>query len=102
MHMKCVRSKKIYSPQTFVEKLTGKCYGFDEDDTAFEIHNLLRLNGVENEGDHILFDYPLDEIDEIVTNNVPVVLVDTTYINEEYELVHECRWFEVPEDFKEE
>lgn len=99
--MKCVKSKQLYSPQVFVEKLTGVCYGFDKDSTAAEIHDLLRYNGVEDD-EHPLFDYPLDEIDEILTNKVPVVLVDTTYIDDECNLVYEYRWFEVPENFKEE
>lgn len=99
--MKCIKSKQLYSPQVFVEKLTGMCYGFDKDDTASEIHSLLKHHGIEND-DRILFDYPLDEIDEIITNDVPVVLVDTTYINDKCEMVYEYRWFEVPEDFEEE
>ena len=94
--MKCVQDCEIYSPQNFVEKLTGYCYGFDQDDTVAEIHNLLKKHGVETD-DSPLFDYPLDEIEEIIANEVPVVLVDTTYINENYEMIHEYRWFEVPE-----
>lgn len=98
--MSCVKSTGIYSPQAFVEMLTGNCYRFDKDDTTAEIHYLLRINGVEV-SDRPLFDYPLDEIEEIVENEVPVVLVDTTYINDSCDMVHEYRWFEVPEDFDE-
>ena len=93
---KCVQTCQIYSPQTFVEKLTGYCYGFDQDDTVNEIHSLLRKHGIETDTSP-LFDYPLDEIEEVVANEVEVVLVDTTYINSNCEMINEYRWFEVPE-----
>lgn len=102
VNMKCVKSTELYSPQAFVEALTGKCYCFNQDNTVEEIHRLLKINGVENDTDKTLWDYSLDEIDEIVENNVPVVLVDTTYINEDCEMVYEYRWFEVPESFRKE
>lgn len=99
--MKCVKSLGVYSPQNFVEKLTGCCYGFDKDNTVEEIHILLKKHGIETD-ESPLFDYPLDEIEEIVANEVPVVLVDTTYIDDDYQMVYEYRWFEVPENFVDE
>ena len=98
--MKCVKSLELYSPQSFVEKLTGFCYGFDKDNTVEEIHTLLKHHGVETE-EQPLFDYPLDEIKEVVEREAPVVLVDTTYIDDDCNLVYEYRWFEVPENFDE-
>jgi hypothetical protein len=44
-----------------------------------------------------LWDYPLDEIDHIVENELNVVLVDTSYVDDDTcELVNEYRWFEIP------
>ena len=55
-----VKSDVIYSPQNFVEEVTGKCYIFQNQDTVFEIQELLKFNGYDD-----LWDYPLSEIDEI-------------------------------------
>ena len=97
--MKYVKSTKVYSPQNFVEILTGICYGFDCDDTAREIRDLLKLNKIKNDFNKNLRDYAIDEIDKIVLNNISVVLVDTTYIDENCKMVQEYRWFEVPNSF---
>ena len=94
-----VKSKKIYSPQSFVGAITGKYYIHKHDDTVKEIHDLLRLNGYETSSNP-LWDYPLDEIDHIVENGIPVVLVDVSGFNEDEEWIQEYRWFEVPEDFE--
>jgi hypothetical protein len=48
-----------------------------------------------------LWDYPLTEIDHIVENNLNVVLVDCSHYEGDI-YVNEYRWFEVPEDFKDE
>lgn len=97
-NMKNVKSLSIYSPQNLVEKLTGYCYCFYDDNPVEVIHALLKKHGIESD-ESPLFDYPLDEIEEIVANEVPVVLVDTTYINDDCRMITEHRWFEVPEDF---
>ena len=31
---KYVKSEKLYTPQTYCEKKTGCCYGFDHEDTV--------------------------------------------------------------------
>lgn len=95
-----VKSKKIYSPQNFVDALTGKCYIFDCDNTAKEIHDLLRQNKVETKKKPLL-DFQLDEIGNIVERGRNVVLVDVSGFKGD-EWVQEYRWFEVPEDFEEE
>ena len=65
-----------------------------------EVRDILDKAGYDN-----LWDYPLDEIDHIVENNLSVVLVDTTYIanNDDGDVIQvpEYRWFQVPEDWKE-
>ena len=93
-----IKSKRTYTPQSFVDALTDRCYIFRQENTVSEIHHLLRLNGIETE-ENPLWDYPMDEIDHIVANGIPVVLVDVSGFNENDKWVEEYRWFEVPEDF---
>ena len=92
-----VATNKLYSPQKFVEVLTGKYYIFDGDDDIEEIHKLLRKNGIESY-ENPLWDYPLNEIDHIVENDINVVLVDVMVTNEDDEFEHKLRWFEIPAD----
>ena len=92
-----VKSKEIYSPQTFVEAVTGLYYVSEGEDDVIFVEEKLALNGFE------LWNYPLTEIEHIVENGLNVVLVDCLIYNgttEEFE--HEYRWFEVPDGFEEE
>lgn len=92
-----VKSEHVYAPQNYVGAVTGNYYFFKHDITPLEeIQYLLAMNEYE------LWDYPLTEIDHIVENNLNVVLVDVSRYNEKGEFITEFRWFEVPEDFKEE
>ena len=88
-----VLSKEIYSPQNFIETLTGKCYFFDTEKSVLEqIYSLLFLNGCIN-----LQDCSLTEINHIVENNLDVVLVDVSDFDDMKDMwVKEYRWFEVP------
>ena len=95
---KYVKSEKLYTPQTYCEKLTGCCYGFDHEDTVFEMEMVLKRHGLESEH----WSYPLSEIDHIVENNLCVVLVDVSGFSKEGKWKQEYRWFEVPEDFEDE
>lgn len=91
-----VKSNKIYAPQNYVCAVTGSYYFFKHNSSPEEeIQKLLSMNGYE------LWDYPLAEIDHIVENNLNVVLVDCSHYEGDM-YVNEYRWFEVPEDFKEE
>ena len=93
-----VVTNKLYSPQEFVEVLTGKYYTWtwDNDNDIEVIHDLLYHNGIESD-ESPLWDYPLNEIAHIVENNINVVLVDVAVWNEETEhFEHELRWFEIP------
>ena len=89
-----VKSTNLYSPQNFVEAVTGYCYIFRSDNVAEQIAKLLKQNGYSD-----LFDYPLDEIDHIVENKINVVLVDVSCFDKHGIWHHEFRWFEVPENF---
>lgn len=92
-----VKSEQIYSPQNYLEAVTGECYVIRGDDDIAEIEIILE------EYDYSLWSYPLSEIDHIVENELNVVLVDCMVYNEDKkEFEHEYRWFEVPDDFKEE
>ena len=59
---KYVKSEKLYTPQTYCEKVTGCCYGFDHEDTVGEIETVLARHGLEAE----YWSYPLSEIDHII------------------------------------
>ena len=93
-----VLSNAIYTPQSFVEALTDKCYLFNSDSDAERIHKLLAIEDIETE-DSPLWDYPLSEIDHIVENNINVVLVEIVYFDEDDVFQREFRWFEVPEEY---
>ena len=92
-----VKSERIYSPQSYLEAITNKCYLIRGEDDIDFIQGVLAHEGFE------LWDYAMSEIDHIVENNLNVVLVDCMVVNEETDqFEHIYRWFEVPEDFKEE
>ena len=95
---KFVKSEKIYTPQTYCEKMTGRCYGFKQDDTVGEIEEVLKRHGLESEN----WSYPLSEIDHIVENGLNVVLVDVSGFDKQGKWRQEYRWFEVFDDFEEE
>ena len=91
-----VKSEHIYSPQNYICAITGKYYFFNhKKHPAEEAQDLLATN------DYELWDYPLTEIDHIVENELNVVLVDCSYYKGD-NFINEYRWFEVPEDFKDE
>ena len=91
-----VKSEKLFTPQSYVEALTGNCYVFGSDNVCEQISNVLLLNKMQN-----LFDYPLSEIDHIVENKIEVVLVDVSCFDKHGIWHYEYRWFEVPENFEE-
>lgn len=92
-----VKSEQIYSPQKYLDGVTGNCYIIDGD------NDIELIRGILNECGYELWDYPMSEIGHIVENNLDVVLVECMVYNKstkEYETVY--RWFEVPEDFEKE
>ena len=92
-----VATNKLYSPSKFVEVLTGKYYIFNSTNDIADIHIYLYENRIESE-EQQLWDYPLNDIEHIVENNIPVVLVKVMVENEDGELKSELRWFEIPAD----
>lgn len=92
-----VKSKKIYSPQSYLMAVLDKCFIIRGDNDIEEIEAILK------DYERGFWNYPLSEIDHIVENDLNVVLVDCMVYDEtEKEFKHEYRWFEVPEWFKEE
>ena len=91
-----VKSSIIYPPQSYVGEITGEYFISKFDGSVEGIRKCLEKHGY-----HFLWDYPLTEIDHIVENDINVVLVDCSHY-EGSVYVREYRWFEVPEDFKEE
>lgn len=96
MKGKYVKSSTIYSPQAFVEAVTGHCFCFKHEDTVREIEEVLKRFCSQT-----LWNYPLTEIDHIVENDLKVVLVDVSGFYGDMEMVQKFRWFEVPDDFEE-
>lgn len=92
-----VKSKQLYSPGNYLDAVTGNYYIIRGDNDIETISKILE------ELDYSLWNYPLSEIDHIVENELNVVLVDCMVYNEDKkEFEHVYRWFEVPEDFKDE
>lgn len=90
-----VKSEKIYSPQSFLELVTGKCYIINGVNDIETIEFLL------DDYSYSFRNYSLSEINIIVKNNVDVVLVDCSIWNDDTcEFDHEYRWFEIPDDTK--
>ena len=93
-----VKSDKLYSPESYLEAVTGKYFIVRGDDDIAEIEAILDRYGYRDE----LWNYPLSEINHIAENDIGVVLVDCMVYNEDKkEFEHVYRWFEVPEDFNE-
>jgi len=84
-----VKSRRIFSPQEFVEALTGRCYCFEKENTLSEIKARLKENFIRTRS------FPLEKLSPIVKNRLNVVLVDVSGFNERNEWVEEFRWFEV-------
>ena len=92
-----VKSEQIYSPQNYLEGITGQCYIINGDNDIDFIQKVFEVEGYE------LWDYPMSEIDHIVENNIDVVLVECmVWDDDEGEYKHIYRWFEVTPDFEQE
>ena len=89
-----VKSKKLYSPQNYLELITGNTYFISGDNDILLIETILKQEG------YCLWNYSINEVEHLIESEIPVVLVDCMVYNEDkkdYE--HEYRWFEV--DFEE-
>ncbi|MEE1301182.1 MAG: hypothetical protein UHD64_00240 [Bacteroidales bacterium] len=85
-----VKSEKIYSPQNYLELVTGNCYIIKGCNDIETIECVLEDLG------YSLRSYPLSEISHIVEEELNVVLVDCMVCNDDKdEFEHVYRWFEV-------
>ena len=84
----------------FLEIITGEYYILRDDDDFVTAHNVLQRKGIEDD-ENPLWDYPLDEIDHVVENDLRVVLVEGMTTDEDDKLVNTYRWFEVPNGYEE-
>ena len=90
-----VKSGTIYSPQNYLELVTGKCFMIDSENDVKFIEKILKkeCGSVRS--------YPLSEIQHIVEEGLDVVLVDCMIVNQKTDdFEHVYRWFEVPCDFE--
>lgn len=96
--MPYVIDNKLYSPAEYLLSATG--YKFKNNtklsDVEF-IHQVLEVRGIESDNSPV-WDYPVNEIDHIIENDLQVVLVECQH-KEGFKKKKELRWFEVPEGF---
>ena len=84
----------VFSPQSYVEKMTSQSYNFTYEDTIKEIHRYLTNFGIETE-DCKIKDYALDEVEQLLANGSLVVLVNCSGYYGTNEMKSVYRWFEV-------
>ena len=82
-------SNQLYSPQAYLELVTGNCYIIHEG-TATEIEKILSRCGLE------LLNCPINEVTHLDKNEIDVVLVECVDSSAPY--IQELRWFEVPRE----
>lgn len=78
-----VKSNIIYSPQNYLEALTGKCYIIHGREPVLkQVCRILKENN-------------------LPAKSYPIVLVDCSEFTEDMRLVPQYRWFRVPDNFNE-
>lgn len=88
-----IKSETLYSPQSYLELVTGRTYILNDSDNDIEaVEKILEELG------YCLQSHALTAIEYIIGENLPVVLVDCLVWNENSnEYKHILRWFEVDE-----
>ena len=87
--MSVIKCKEQISPQNYCGEYFKVCPIFTGEKD--ELRSLLDKNGHSE-----LRDFALDEVELVVASSTPVVLVDTTYIDDDCNIVPELRWFQIP------
>lgn len=86
-------SDSTFTPQAFVEMVTGNYYTTDLIDDAAWVRNRLNQNGISAKS------YSLTETDKVIGKDVFVVLVNClAYDKDNDTYTHKMRWFEIPQD----
>lgn len=91
-----VKSESIFSPQTYLEKVTGKCYIVCSDTISGLIDKIERVlfeNGYKQ-----MRNFQLAEIDKVVSSGADVVLVELSGEDRCRKWNTVFRWFEIPKD----
>ena len=84
-----VVSNELFSPQAYLEEVTGECYILQGDNDVLGIKEVLTLHG-----DHNKRIYKLKEVDKLTDGNF--VLVETCYYDEvEDKWYKELVWCEI-------
>ena len=89
-----VKSTKLYSPQNYLELITGNVYIVQGDNDIEFIEKILEQEG------YCLWNYSINEVEHLIEAEIPVVFVECMVYNsntEQYD--KEIRFFEV--DFEE-
>lgn len=90
-------SNTLYSPQSYLEMITGVCYIIEEDSDVDFIRRILKEKGFD------LADYEFKDIDKIVKDNTNVVLVDCMNYSEDIlAFTTDLHWFEVSDEIMKE
>ena len=91
-----VKSNMIYSPQNYLEALTGNCYIIHGREPVLkQVRRILKENNLP------IKSYSLKETAKAVCVKYPIVLVDCSDFTEDMRLIRQYRWFRVTENFKE-
>ena len=88
--MSPVKIDRVISAKEYLHLVTGQWISMTSEDDDITIEQTLKDFGITN-----LWDYPLSEIDEVVTNCKSVVLVEIVKKNVE---THIWRWYELPDN----
>ena len=95
-------ANKVYDAREFLEIVTGHYYLMPDNNDFDTIHKILRQEGYEDDDCCTVWDYPLNEIDEVLANGGQAVLVSGSVWDEDCgEFFTEYRWVEIPDGCKE-
>ena len=86
-----VLSRKIYQPSEFVEIMTGKYFEFPKENTFREIEDIFDWDF----GEDAIQSYDLSEIEMVVYNHIPCVLVDVSGFYNHDKIIPMYRWYQV-------
>lgn len=90
-----VKSNIIYSPQNYLEVMTGNCYFFINDRPILDqVTDILKLHNCSTKS------YSLKETPKLLHRNISVVLVDCCDVDNNGNPIKDYRWFRVPINFK--
>lgn len=90
-----IKSDKIYSPQRFLEAVTGKTYILNYDKPIVP-----QIEGILIHHRKPYGNYSLDDAQKALNKKGNIVLVSCCDISKEGKVIEKYRWFKVSKDFK--